>query len=125
MIKLTIMSADAKREMDLPLKIMQQMQEEKRQIERTIAKEKTIEFIFNTIKGYMEKSIGSITTTFYYSEFKDCCPNNIYNQFLRECFEIVETLFNEAGYETDFYEYGRSWQNRSGKFGTFRVSWSK
>lgn len=125
MIKLTIMSADAKREMDLPLKIMQQVQEEKRQIERAIAKEKTIEFIFNTIKRDMEKSIGSITIPFYYSEFKDYCFDYVFNEFLRECFEVVETLFNEAGYETYFYEYSRGWQNKSGKFGTFSVSWAK
>ena len=128
MIELSIVSADVKRELDKPLKIMKAInsQIEKAEKEKMIAeyKEKWIKKIFNTLKKDMETSTDWISHTFEVSEFP--APQNFYSKsyVLTECFEIVVQLLEEAGYKAHFHEYCKGWQTRSGRFGYVSVHWN-
>ena len=128
MIELSIVSADTKRELDKPLKVMKAIksQIENAEKEKMIIeyREKWIKQIFNTLKNTMETSTDSTVHTFCCDDFK--CPKNLYTKYyiLTECFETVAKLFEEAGYRTHYHEYCKQWRTRSGRFGWFGVYWS-
>lgn len=118
MVKLSIISANAKREMDKSIKIAEEI--------KIIAelKEEWVAQIFNTLKRDIENSVDRISHVFKFEEFS--APKDIFNKkdILRECCEITTQLLEQAGYKTGFHEYSNSWQKQSGEFCYIVVQWN-
>ena len=118
MYTLEIMTAEEKRK-DLEIRNLQRELNEAiyqaRKMERVI---NIISEIYPHIKKHIEESEYNHVEILYYTSVL----NKYDKTDLLDAIDIIKEFLINAGYKVDdFYEYGKSWQTRSGKLGYLRI----